>query len=177
MGSYRLSSNATVLLSGHASGELRLHLLRHPPAPSGGSQGGWEDAEDEWETAAAADTGVGAPLRLSLIESLPPEALLCGCGGGTAPGTCAAAGSEAGAAGGAADAASAAAAKSQARCPPIAAIHGSGRGGSVASTAVVTDAAGALAVLKHGGPGNAGGELAAMVDFLPPCLLLQPRQL
>ncbi|KAL4440364.1 hypothetical protein ABPG75_003365 [Micractinium tetrahymenae] len=156
--SYRMGHNATVLLSGHASGELRLHLLQHPFAPIAGSQPGWEDAEDEWEQAAAAaatGTGSGMALQLSLQEVLPAEALLCGCAAGQAAGTCAA--TDGAAAAGAAEAVAASTtAESQPSCPPIAAVHGSGRGGNVASTVVVVDAAGALAVLKHGGPSNSG---------------------
>lgn len=175
LSSYRLGRNTTVLLSGHASGELRLHLLHHPPAPSGSGDSGWEAAEDEWEAATAAGTGSGAPLRMSLMHALPPEALLCGCSSGGATGTCTAIGEQAPAASGDTQAASAMpAAGSPPRCPPITAVHASGRGGNVASTAVVVDAAGALAVLKHGGAAYRGGESAARLSLLAPGPLLHP---
>lgn len=140
LGSYLLGRNATVLLTGHAGGELRLHLLQHPPTAAGPRNGweGWEEEEEE------DPSGSSAGLELSLLDALPPEALLCGagsCGAGQASGTCGAGGD--GAPGG---------------CPPIAALWTSGRAGAVAAVVVASDASGGLAVIKHGGPAGGGGE-------------------
>lgn len=69
LGSYRLSRNTTVLLTGHRSGQVRLHALLAPAR--------------------------GVEPSISLLAALAPEALLCGADaascGGQGGGTCAAA--------------------------------------------------------------------------------------
>ena len=156
VGSYRLRRNATVLLTGHASGELRLHLLEQQPPPAAASAAASEAPTQQqllcgaWE---AKEEGCGAaPLTLSLLEAFAPEAVLCSfppavvnCSSGQQAGACAAG------------------------CAPISVVLGAGRGGgTVAATAVVADALGRLAVLKHGGPTGAGGEFEESC-WLPCC--------
>ena len=156
VGSYRLRRNATVLLTGHASGELRLHLLEQQPPPAAASAAASEAPTQQqllcgaWE---AKEEGCGAaPLTLSLLEAFAPEAVLCSfppavvnCSSGQQAGACAAG------------------------CAPIRVVLGAGRGGgTVAATAVVADALGRLAVLKHGGPTGAGGEFEESC-WLPCC--------
>jgi hypothetical protein len=137
-----------MLLTGHASGELRLHVLEQQQPPTAAVATAAAAAAptqqqrlcSAWE---AEEEGCGAaPLTLSLLEAFAPEAVLCAtppasanCSSGQQAGACAAG------------------------CAPITAVLGAGRGGGmVAATAVVVDSLGRLAVLKHGGPTGAGGE-------------------
>ncbi|PRW39063.1 hypothetical protein C2E21_7072 [Chlorella sorokiniana] len=131
LGSYRFGHNTTVLLTGHASGELRLHTLLSPPGAQRRSSGSWEDA--------AAD---GFHPSISLLEAIQPEALLC-----STP-AAAACGNSSGSSSGACAASSG--------CAPITSVHSLARGGMAAATIVAADGLGRLAVLKHGGPTGLG---------------------
>ncbi|KAI3431455.1 hypothetical protein D9Q98_004507 [Chlorella vulgaris] len=150
LGSYLLRPNTTVLVTGHASGELRLHSLVQPLAASRKQP----DREEQLEV----DGSSSVPwLDLTLMQVFTPTAMLCGSalvGGSSCHSQqqpqqqqqqqqgeeqvhmCPAIEQE----------------PAAGICPPITQVHGVGRGGGVASTLVITDAAGRLAVLKHGGP-------------------------
>ena len=146
LAAFRLSRNTTVLLSGHASGELRLHALLLPTPASSAQQraAAWQEESDE-----------DAPPQpsLALLQVLAPDALLCAtpsavpsCGRAAQQqqqqqqqqGACAAA--------------------EAAGCAPITSLHAAARGSSGAATAVAVDARGRLAVLKYG---RQGGERAS----------------
>lgn len=139
LGSYRLVHNTTVLLTGHANGELRLHTLLAQSGAQRRTGSGWEDA--------AAD---GQLPSVSLLEAFQPEALLCGTPAAAACGR-SSDGSGAGSGGPQACAASPG-------CAPIMSVHSVARGGMAAATIVAADGYGRLAVLKHGGPTGLGGE-------------------
>ncbi|KAL4856410.1 hypothetical protein ACK3TF_003207 [Chlorella vulgaris] len=148
LGSYLLRPNITVLVTGHASGQLRLHSLVQPLAASHKQP----DQEEQLE----AEGSSSVPwLDLTLMQVFPQTAVLCGTalvGGSSCHSqhhqqqqqqqgqeqvhTCPAIEQE----------------PAAGTCPPITQVHGVGRGGGVASTLVITNAAGRLAVLKHGGP-------------------------
>lgn len=149
LGSYRFGHNTTLLLTGHASSELRLHTLLVPPGTQRRGGSSWEDA--------AAD---GLLPSISLLEAFQPEAVLCST---PAAATC---GSESGSSVGSGSSGSSngspGACAASPGCAPITSIHSLARGGMAAATVVVADGLGRLAVLKHGGPNGLGGELAPL---------------
>ena len=146
LGSYRFGQNTTVLLTGHASSELRLHTLLVLPGTQRRGGSSWEDA--------AAD---GLLPSISLLEAFQPEAVLCSTPGAA---TC---GSESGSSGGSGSSnGSPGACAASPGCAPITSIHSLARGGLAAATVVVADGLGRLAVLKHGGPTGLGGKLAPL---------------
>lgn len=138
LGSYRLSRNTSVLVTGHESGELRLHTLLLPQAGAHSAAGPADDSPPQ-----AALSPLQAFPATEVLCSTPHAAAACGKPGQPA-GTCAAA------AAGAAPA-----------CAPIVSIYSHGAAGTAAATAVIVDALGRLAVLKHGGPTGKGGEACA----------------
>eukprot|EP00887_Chlorella_sp_A99_P002382 scaffold10.g2382.t1 len=136
LGSYPLRHNATVLLSGHASGEVRLHLLPLPlPGPPTAKAGSLPSSD--WSEDAL---GGGGPMPLAAFAA---QQLLCQAPAGRSP--------AAGGGGTTGSAACAASAGGDASCPPIAHLHAAGKASGQAVVAVA-DAAGGVAALRHAGP-------------------------
>jgi hypothetical protein len=131
-----------VLLSGHASGELRLHTLLQAPPLDGAAR--WEDNGDLLSEQQQ-------QLQLALSQQvLPPAETTCSPLS-TAAGVCGAEEQAAAQQGSQERAAGSCAAPTlPVSCAPVVGIEGQGRGGKAASTALVYDAAGRLAVLKQG---------------------------
>ena len=180
MSSYRLSRNATVLLTGHRCGELRLHLLLLDSSlPLEELDGRRQQQRQDPGAAAACTDGAaagatppgpscaaeGPRLALSLLKAFPAEEVLCGGGDHLEPG----------AAAGAAALPTATPTPSSA-CAPIAVLYAMGARGNVAAAAVALDASGRLAVLRHIGgdvspdAGSSSGEHAGF-SSLHHCLL------